>query len=187
MAAIDLAGYVANLKDHSIEHGFHVHDERHYIETYSLRQSWEIDLHLDGSCGGPLDIHLTISADPRTMLALEDVMMSSPEGELPPDEFWVPLEFSFNLPPLDNPPDMLKLAAELAPFGSTELPIAVSAIDSMPSVTDAAQRHLNLVARTELSLRKVLDGDDGMCEVFEQCHEIASHILEQSTAWLSTT
>ncbi len=187
MAVIDLAGYVANLKDHSREHGFHLHDERHYIETYSMRQSWEIDLHPDGSCGGPLDIHLIITAEPRTMLALDDAIMASPDGELPPDEFWIPLEFSFSLPPLDNPPDMLQLAAELAPFGGTELPISVSAIDSMPSVTDAAQRHLNLVAQTELSLRKILDGDDGMCEVFEQCQKIATHLLVQSTAWLSAT
>ena len=37
MAVIDMSGYVADLKDHAAEHGFHIHDERHFLETYSLR------------------------------------------------------------------------------------------------------------------------------------------------------
>jgi hypothetical protein len=45
VAVIDLAGFVADLKDHAVEHGFHVHDERHFVESYSLRQNWEVDLH----------------------------------------------------------------------------------------------------------------------------------------------
>ena len=45
MAVIDVAGFVADLKDHAADHGFHIHDERHFVETYSLRQVWEIDLH----------------------------------------------------------------------------------------------------------------------------------------------
>ena len=31
--AIDIPGFVADLKEHAIEHGFHVHDERHFVET----------------------------------------------------------------------------------------------------------------------------------------------------------
>ena len=42
MAAIDMSGYVADLKDHAAEHGFHIHDERHFVETYSLRQAWKL-------------------------------------------------------------------------------------------------------------------------------------------------
>ena len=45
VAVIDVAGFVADLKDHAVDHGFHVHDERHFVETYSLRQAWEVDLH----------------------------------------------------------------------------------------------------------------------------------------------
>ena len=45
MAVIDIAGFVADLKDHAVEHGFHVHDERHFVESYSLRQTWEVDMH----------------------------------------------------------------------------------------------------------------------------------------------
>ena len=56
MAVIDLQGFVADLKDHVAEHGFHVHDERHFVETYSLRQSWEVDVHPEEGCSGPLDL-----------------------------------------------------------------------------------------------------------------------------------
>lgn len=40
MAVIDMSGYVADLKEHAAEHGFHIHDERHFLETYSMRQAW---------------------------------------------------------------------------------------------------------------------------------------------------
>ena len=65
MAVIDVAGFVADLKGHAVDHGFHVHDERHFVETYSLRQLWEVDLHPEEACGGPLDLHLSLEVDPR--------------------------------------------------------------------------------------------------------------------------
>ena len=49
-------GFVADLKDHAVEHGFHVHDERHFVESYSLRQNWEVDLHPEEGCEGPVDL-----------------------------------------------------------------------------------------------------------------------------------
>ena len=47
MAVIDVAGFVADIKSQAIDHGFHVHDERHFVETYSMRQAFEVDLHSD--------------------------------------------------------------------------------------------------------------------------------------------
>ena len=55
MAVIDVAGFIADLKSHAIDHGFHVHDERHFVETYSLRQLWEVDLHPEEACNGPIE------------------------------------------------------------------------------------------------------------------------------------
>jgi len=43
LAVIDVAGFVADLKDHAVEHGFYVHDERHFVESYSLRQTCDVD------------------------------------------------------------------------------------------------------------------------------------------------
>ncbi|HIF65505.1 MAG TPA: hypothetical protein EYG17_06385 [Acidimicrobiia bacterium] len=183
MAAIDMSGYVADLKDHAAEHGFHIHDERHFVETYSLRQAWEVDLHPEEACGGPLDLHLTLEADPRTMLAFEDVLLAGAEGELPPDEFWAQLTFTWALPPLDNKPDLLVLATDLAGLGGQTLPIEVSAIDSFPSVTDAAQRTLTIIARFDLSLRGLLNGEDGMCVVLDRCNEICRDLLVRADTW----
>src|SRR5690606_39275186 len=91
LAVIDVAGFVADLKDHAVDHQFHVHDERHFVETYSLRQMWEVVLHPEDACGGPLDLPRTLEVDPRTFLGFEDRMLEVPEGADPPDGYAFPL------------------------------------------------------------------------------------------------
>ena len=76
-------GFVADVKSQAIDHGFHVHDERHFVETYSMRQSFEVDLHPEEACGGPLEFHLSVDVDPRAMLAFEDALLPLAEGEEP--------------------------------------------------------------------------------------------------------
>ena len=98
MAVIDLAGFVADLKDHAVEHGFHVHDERHFVESYSLRQNWEVDLHPEEGCEGPLDLYLSLEVDPRVLLGFEDAVIARDGLEDPPDEFFLPLSFTWALP-----------------------------------------------------------------------------------------
>ena len=77
MAVIDIAGFVADLKDHAVEHGFHVHDERHFVESYSLRQNWEVDLHPEEGCEGPVDLYLSLEIDPRVLLGFEDAVIDA--------------------------------------------------------------------------------------------------------------
>ena len=125
MAVIDVAGYVAELKDHAVDHGFHVHDERHFVETYSLRQVWEVDLHPEEGCGGPLDLHLALEVDPRVLLSFEDAVVELPEDADPSDEFHFPLTFTWALPPLPTGPDLLRLAIDLAGVGGVELRTAL--------------------------------------------------------------
>src|SRR4051812_24756360 len=83
VAVIDVAGHVTELKDHAVDHGFHVHDERHFVETYSLRQAWEVDVHPEEGCGGPIDLHLALEVDPRVLLAFEDHVMVLPDDAEP--------------------------------------------------------------------------------------------------------
>ena len=78
MAAVDIPGFIADLKDHAVDHHFHVHDERHFVETYSMRQSWEVVLHPEEACGGPLDLHLgdrrkrpVLANEPADLLVFE--------------------------------------------------------------------------------------------------------------------
>ena len=184
MAAIDIAGFVADLKDHAVDHGFHVHDERHFVETYSLRQAWEVDLHPEEACGGPLDLHLSLEVDPRTLLSFEDLVVGLPEEEDPPDSFHFPLLFTWSLPPLPQGPDLLLLATELAGVGTADLPLEVSAIDSIPDATEAPERALRVVARQQISLLRIRDGDAVTCELLDRCLAVSRYLLERSSDWL---
>lgn len=186
MAVIDIAGFVTDLKSHAIDHGFHVHDERHFIETYSLRQLWEVDLHPEEACNGPIDLHVSLEIDPRTLLSFEDAVlaMEDPEGE-PPHGFTFPLVFTWAFPPLQSPPDLLVLATEVAGLGGTDLPLEVSAIDSFPSVTDAAERSLSVVARVPVTLADVYKAvTEPMCDVLDRCREVSLDLLERVPNWV---
>jgi hypothetical protein len=188
VAVIDVAGYVAELKEHAVDHGFHVHDERHFVETYSLRQAWEVDLHPEEACHGPIDLHLALEVEPRTLLDFEDAVahLADPD-DAPADTFQFPLLFTWQLPPLPQPPDLLVLATELAGIGGMDLPIEVSAIDSYPSVTDQAERSLSLVARVEVSLAKVYLGEEILCDTLDRCRTVSLYLLERAPEWLEET
>jgi hypothetical protein len=190
VAVVDVAGFIADLKDHAAEHGFHVHDERHFVETYSMRQAFEIDLHPEAACGGPLDLHLSLDLDPRTLLAFEDEVMVLSEDDDPSDDLTVHLVFTWLLPPLEHGPDLLVLATELAGLGGTDLPAEVSAVDSFADVTDAPQRSLNVVARIETPLAGLYRGDfrgeerNWVCDALDRCQAISDYLLDQAPAWL---
>lgn len=184
MAVIDVAGFVAELKDHAADHGFHIHDERHFIESYSLRQAWEVDLHPDEACGGPLDLHLALEVEPRVLLDFEDQMLDAPEGENPPTGFSFPLVFTWVMPPLVKPPDLLVVATDLAGVGGPELPLEVSAVDSYATVTDAPQRTLTIVSRTDLGLDQIFLGQENLCDVLDRCHRVSNYLLDRAPVWL---
>lgn len=184
MAAVDLAGFMTDLKEHAAEHGFHLHDERHYVETYSMRQTFEVDLHPEDACGGPLDLHLALEAEPRVLLAFEDALMALPEGDLPDEDFHVGLSFNWALPPLSHGPDLLVLATDLAGIGGTELPIEVSAIDSFFSVTDPSQRTLAIVGRIEVSLTEIVTGQESLCGVLDRCKTVSEYLLDRADVWM---
>jgi len=174
MAVIDVAGFVADVKSQAIDHGFHVHDERHFVETYSLRQLWEVDL------------HLSLDVDPRAMLGFEDEVIRLEEiDDGPPTGFTFTILFTWTLPPLPEPPDLLVLATDLAGIGGIDLPVEVSAIDSFPSVTDAPERSLSIVAKMTVDLADVyLTNDDAIGVALERCKHVSLYLLDRAPAWL---
>jgi len=184
MAVIDVAGFIADLKDHASDHGFHVHDERHFVETYSLRQAWEVDLHPEEACNGPLDLHLSLEVDPRQLLSFEDTVLTLAETDDPDDSFHFPLLFTWTLPPLPKGPDLLVLATELAGVGGTDLPLEVSAIDSFAAVTDAPERSLTIVARIEVSLAAIFKSEEQLCDVLDRCLAVSEFLVDQAPVWL---
>lgn len=186
MAVIDIAGFVSDLKSHAVDHGFHVHDERHFVETYSLRQLWEVDLHPEEACTGPIDLHVSLEIDPRTLLNFEDVVlaMDDPDDE-PSGEFSFPLVFTWAFPPLVYPPDLLVLATEVAGLGGLDLPLEISAIDSYQKVTDAPERSLTVIGRVPISLALVYRGEtESVCPILDKCREVSLNLLHRVPAWI---
>ena len=93
--------------------------------------------------------------------------------------------FTWTLPPLPDPPDLLVLATELAGVGGIELPVEVSAIDSFASVTDAPERSLSLVARTSVDLSDVyLNNDTSVANDLERCKHVSLFLLDRAKDWL---
>lgn len=187
MAVIDIAGFVSDVKSHALDHGFHVHDERHFVETYSLRQLWEVDLHPEEACAGPLDLHLSLEVDPRTLLSFEDAVLAldDPDDE-PQETFIVPFVFTWSFPPLGNPPDLLIFATEISALGGLVLPLDISAIDSFHQVTDAPERSISVVGKVDISLHHIYCGNiETICEVLDTARDVSLHLLERVPTWLT--
>lgn len=186
MAVIDVAGFIAEVKSHAIEHGFHVHDERHFVETYSLRQLWEVDLHPEEACAGPLDLHLGLEVDPRVLLNFEDVVVDLDHpDEAPAGDYSFPLLFTWTFPPLTRPPDLLILATEVSAIGGMTLPLEVSAIDSFHKVTDAPERSISVVGRVDMRLQDMYEGESEIvCRLLDTAREVSMHLLENAPNWL---
>jgi hypothetical protein len=186
VAIIDVAGFIAYLKDHAADHEFHIHGERHFVETYSLRQAWEVDLQTDEGCGGPVELHLTLEVEPRVLLGFEDKMLELPDDADPPPGFSFPMTFSWSLPPLTHGPDLLVLATDLAGIGGADLPLEVSAIDSMAHVIDAPERAITIVGRTEVGLEGIYNGADLLCDTLDRCARVSNYLDERAPAWLDS-
>ncbi|NNE74397.1 MAG: hypothetical protein HKN26_12085 [Acidimicrobiales bacterium] len=177
---------MADLKDHAADHGFHIHDERHFVETYSMRQAFEVDFHPADACGGPLDLHLAVDLDPRVLLAFEDeVITVGPDGR-PSNDLSIPVLFTWGLPPLAESPDLLVLATELAGIGGADLPLEVSAADIVGalSVSGEPKRSLTIVAKAELTLASIFLGEEQLCDVLDTCYKVSEFILHRAPEWV---
>ena len=77
------------------------------------------------------------------------------------------------------------LATDLAGIGGIDLPVEVSAIDSFPSVTDAPERSLSIVARMTVDLADVyMNIDDAITAALDRCKHVSLYLLERADAWL---
>lgn len=182
--SIDIAGFIHNVKEHAIKHGFHIHDERHFVETYSLRQSWEVDLHPAESCNLPIDLHLSLDVEPRALLALIDRLEEMEEDfEEPEDIYQLHMYFNWSVPPLTNPPDLLVLATDLAGIGDMELPIEVQAIDSYAPLGSDTQRRLMITGTVHISLVDLVMGREQLCDTLDLAKEVSLYLADRVEAW----
>lgn len=182
--AIDIPGFIADFKEHATDHGFHVHDERHFVETYTLRQSWEVDVHPEAGCGGPIDLHVALDVDPGVLLGLRERLDSMAEFEEPPDDYFFNLYFNWAVPPLHDPPDLLVLATDLAGLGGLTLVVEVSAVDSYGDVIGAPERRLQLTGKTQVSLVDIVMGREQLCDVLDTSREVSEYLLDRVGGWM---
>ena len=182
--AIDIPGFIADFKEHATDHGFHVHDERHFVETYSLRQSWEVDVHPEAGCGGPIDLHVALDVNPGVLLSLRERLEAMDEFEEPSDDYFFDLYFNWAVPPLHDPPDLLVLATDLAGVGGMTLSVEVSAVDSYLDVIGAPERRLQLTGKTQVSLVDILMGREQLCEVLDKSREVSEYLLDRVGGWM---
>jgi hypothetical protein len=66
-----------------------------------------------------------------------------------------------------------------------ELPLESSAIDSYASATDPAERRITIVARRQVSLARVLAGEELLCDTFDRALEVSKYLLQRAPAWLN--
>ena len=142
-------------------------------------------MHPEEGCEGPVDLYLSLEVDPRVLLGFEDAVMGRPENDDPPDDFHFPVNFTWALPPLPHGPDLLLLATELAGLGGPDLPLEVSAIDSIPAATDAPERSLRIVAHQRVSLLHIRDDDAVSCDMLERCLAVSRYLLAGAPDWLA--
>jgi hypothetical protein len=182
--AVDIASTITYLKDHAMEHGFHVHDERHFVETFTLRQAWEIDVHPADACSGPLDLHISLDVDPRLVLRFEDLLEEDPDiPEDPDNEYVVTFYFNWALPTLQRPPDLIVLSAELAGLGGLDLPIEVRSVRSMGALSSVDDERLSVVGAVERSLVDVMFRQDSLCDVLDRVHDVSMYMVDHADEW----
>jgi hypothetical protein len=77
-------------------------------------------------------------------------------------------------------------ASPAAGTAGIDLPVEVSAIDSFPSVTDAPERSLSIVARMAVDLADVyLTNDEAIAVALERCKHVSLYLLDRAPAWLN--
>ncbi len=183
-----MEGFSAALKSHVGEHGFHVQHARHFVETYTNHQTWQINLHSAKACHwsawGPVDVDMSFAMDPGTLLEFEKELERAGMGE-PESGITIPLAISFMLPPLESGPDLLLLATDLAGIGGTDLPLEVSAVDSFAVASAGSERTVSIESTVDLGLDDIhLRNDAALCEMLDRCEEVTDFLLAQAPAWL---
>ena len=175
---------MADLKDHAVEHGFHVHDERHFVESYSLRQTWEVDVHPEEGCEGPVDLYLSLEIDPRVLLGFEDVVIEArrrgPARRVP-----LPAQLHVGAAAAAARPDLLVLATELA-GDRWSRPAARGVGDRLDP---GGHRRTRAQPRgssptSSVSLLRIRDGDAVSCELLDRCLAVSRYLLAQAGGWL---
>jgi len=161
-----------------------VHDERHFVESYSLRQTWEVDLHPEEGCEGPVDLYLSLVVDPRSCSVRGRRDWPAPTTRSPRTATYFPPTSPGRCRRCERP-NLLELATELAGVGGPICRWKSAATDSFPSATDAPERTLRIVAHQQVSLVRIRSGEEVPCEMLDRCLGVSRFLLNCAPEMLS--
>lgn len=190
---LDLQAFVAGLKDHVLDHGFHIYDERHYIETYSGEQVWYIGLHLENSCDGPIAVELILTASTRALLKFEDAL-AEPDDEESSDalneemaaRIVVPLTLEVSASPLATAPDLLVLATEVAARSHPAVPMKPTLTSRVELLDEGEEYCLHITGKVWVPLFGIYQGDElkEVCAVLDSGRAVCRHLCEEIDSWM---
>lgn len=171
-------------KNHAADHGFHIHDERHFVEDF---------LHAPGVGGRPAPrggvrraarVPPGARIDPRTVLAFEDQVLA-PEGDDPEEQHHLPLTFTWSLPPLPRCPDLLLLATKVAKdrrSGSARRGLRGRQLRFGDRPVEA-NPHRGCRVMVSVTQRSYL-GEEMLCDTLRRCLDVSRFLLDSAPAWL---
>jgi len=166
MAVVDIAGFVADLKDHAVEHGFHVHDERHFVESYSLRPDVGGRPPPGRRVRGPGRPVPLARRRPRVLLGFEDAVIGLPDDE-EPRTATTSARLHLGVAAAAERAEPARARDELAGVGS-DLRCKSRRPTRSPR-DDAPERTLRIVAHQQVSLVRIRSGEEVPCEMLDRC------------------
>lgn len=177
MADIDVTGVIEAIKDKAFGFGLHTHDERHFVETRSMRQTWEVCMHHASGCANSIDLTMSLEIEPRTMISFADEVASLSKGNKPPDDYLLALVFTWMSPPLSDRPDMLGLHNDFAHYRHDGILLEISTTSTYEGLFSEPQHTVVFTKRSSISLAAIYTGK-GISGVEAQIEEV-SRISEQ--------
>ncbi len=162
----------------------------HFVETYSLRQLWEVDVHPEEACSGPIDLHLSLEVDPRALLGFEDEVVKTrrPRRAEPPRRLPVPPAVHLDVAAAPRARPTCSCWPPSWPASAVvDLPVEVSAIDSFASghrracerSAVARRPHPGVASPTCTSATRKRFAD-----VLDRCKDVSLFLLDRAKDWL---
>ena len=118
------------------------------------------------------------------LLGFEDAVIGRPEDDDPPDDSASRSASRGRSRRCRTVPTCSCSPPSSPAIGGPDLPLEVSAIDSIPAATDAPERSLRIVAHQQVSLLRIRDGDAVSCDLLERCLAVSRYLLEGAPDWL---
>ena len=95
---------------------------------------WEVDLHPEEGCEGPVDLYLSLEIDPRVLLGFEDAVIERGRRRGPARRLPLPAQLHVGAAAACRTAPTCSCSPPSSPAsGGPDLPLEVSAIDSIPA------------------------------------------------------